>query len=373
MLAFGVFALLATATSATYVRVASVDNTSFLEQFDFFTDTDPTNGYVDFVNETVALSTGLVRLGGGQIILAAETTDTSSPRRTVRVQSKRIYTQGIFLIDLEHVPTGCGTWPAFWSSGPNWPDAGEIDILEGCHDDVNDQTTLHTNDGCDMSGVNATAFTGSWGKTTDGSANATNCYIKAPNQYDNTGCGIVDNSAQSFGAPFNANKGGNVAAVWDNEGVRVFRWPRGTAPADVSNRTTPQPSSWGVPVARFDFGASCDSTHFHDHQIIFDNTLCGDWAGNTFNMACSAVASGLTCEQFVSVGANMAEAYFVVNYVEVWQDNALTSVKMAADGGERFHAATPRPRRAKQPPSATEAVVEHLAYDSGMVEELAVA
>lgn len=34
-------------------------------------------------------------------------------------------------MDSVHMPTGCGTWPAFWSNGPNWPDGGEIDIVEG--------------------------------------------------------------------------------------------------------------------------------------------------------------------------------------------------------------------------------------------------
>ena len=23
---------------------------------------------------------------------------------------------------------GCGTWPAFWLVGPNWPNGGEIDV-----------------------------------------------------------------------------------------------------------------------------------------------------------------------------------------------------------------------------------------------------
>lgn len=34
-------------------------------------------------------------------------------------------------MDSVHMPTGCATWPAFWSNGPNWPAGGEIDIVEG--------------------------------------------------------------------------------------------------------------------------------------------------------------------------------------------------------------------------------------------------
>ena len=29
------------------------------------------------------------------------------------------------------MPTGCGTWPAYWLCGENWPYKGEIDIIEG--------------------------------------------------------------------------------------------------------------------------------------------------------------------------------------------------------------------------------------------------
>jgi hypothetical protein len=27
------------------------------------------------------------------------------------------------------MPVGCGTWPAFWMFGPDWPNGGEIDTL----------------------------------------------------------------------------------------------------------------------------------------------------------------------------------------------------------------------------------------------------
>lgn len=50
----------------------------------------------------------------------------------VVIRRKRVCCAGgISVIDLEHMPSGCGTWPAFWSVGPNWPSAGEIDIIEG--------------------------------------------------------------------------------------------------------------------------------------------------------------------------------------------------------------------------------------------------
>ena len=47
----------------------------------------------------------------------------------------------------------------------------------------------------------------------------------------------------------------------------------------------PDESAWGLPYARFDFGSSCDAFHFHDHQIIFDLTLCGDCVTATLELA----------------------------------------------------------------------------------------
>ena len=41
-------------------------------------------------------------------------------------------------------------WTAFWSNGPNWPVGGEIDIIEGVNDYTNNQTTIHTSDGCSL-------------------------------------------------------------------------------------------------------------------------------------------------------------------------------------------------------------------------------
>jgi hypothetical protein len=41
--------------------------------------------------------------------------------------------EAVIVLDLQHMPEGCATWPAWWTlsaSGP-WPHGGEIDIIEG--------------------------------------------------------------------------------------------------------------------------------------------------------------------------------------------------------------------------------------------------
>jgi hypothetical protein len=39
-------------------------------------------------------------------------------RGSVRIETKRSYNQGLFIVDIKHMPGGiCGTWPMFWSLG----------------------------------------------------------------------------------------------------------------------------------------------------------------------------------------------------------------------------------------------------------------
>jgi beta-glucanase (GH16 family) len=39
---------------------------------------------------------------------------------------KQNYTKGLFVADIAHMPAACGLWPAFWLSGSDWPNNGEI-------------------------------------------------------------------------------------------------------------------------------------------------------------------------------------------------------------------------------------------------------
>ena len=66
--------------------------------------------------------------------MGADHTNVASGRgrNSVRISSKEPYTHGLFVLDMEHMPSSqCGSWPAFWTVGPEWPKKGEIDIIEG--------------------------------------------------------------------------------------------------------------------------------------------------------------------------------------------------------------------------------------------------
>jgi len=42
--------------------------------------------------------------------------EAGTGRNSVRIGSKKQYTKGLFIFDIKHTPTGCGTWPALWLS-----------------------------------------------------------------------------------------------------------------------------------------------------------------------------------------------------------------------------------------------------------------
>jgi hypothetical protein len=54
-------------------------------------------------------------------------------RDSIRISSQTAYSDSIVVLDVQHMPAGCSSWPAFWTlsqTGP-WPNGGEIDIIEG--------------------------------------------------------------------------------------------------------------------------------------------------------------------------------------------------------------------------------------------------
>ena len=69
--------------------------------------------------------------------MRVDDTEVISPdargRNSVRIVSNNAYNDSVVVLDIQHMPEGCSTWPAFWTlsqKGP-WPVGGEIDIIEG--------------------------------------------------------------------------------------------------------------------------------------------------------------------------------------------------------------------------------------------------
>ncbi|KAF8588469.1 glycoside hydrolase family 16 protein [Ramaria rubella] len=252
--------------------------------------------------------------------MAVDTTQTiTGNRQSIRITTNYQFTGGLLVLDAVHAPTGCGTWPAFWSNGPNWPNNGEIDIMEGVNDVSVNQASIHTAPGCQIS--NSEATNNASGTLVGGS----NC---ASAESNNGGCGQQATSLNNtYGTGFNSNGGGVYAMVWDESGVAVYFFPRQTVPPDITGMA-PQPQTWGVPFARWPATNCNPFQFFQQHSVIFDTTLCGDWAGNVWSTAgapgqeqsCAQRTGFATCADFVqNSGSSFAQAYWEVRSVRLYQ------------------------------------------------------
>jgi hypothetical protein len=296
--------------AATYNLVQSYTASNFFSSFSFFTGSDPTHGFVNYQSQSAAQSAGLINTNNNQIYLGVDhtTVNPASPgRKSVRVSSNRAYTHGLVIADIAHMPGSiCGVWPALWLVGPNWPNGGEIDVIEGVNVGNTDTITLHTAAGCTINTAGSQAGT----VLTNSNCNANNA---------NNGCGVTTTTANAYGNAFNNNGGGVYAMQWESSGVYVWFFPRGSIPSDIQNGA-PVTGNWGLPIVAFNGGSSCNiDSFFANENIIFDTTFCGDWAGSVWSSgSCASKAS--TCNAYVSANPGaFASAYWLINSVKVYQ------------------------------------------------------
>ncbi|KAG9221782.1 hypothetical protein CCMSSC00406_0006725 [Pleurotus cornucopiae] len=275
---------------ATYQLSDNIVGSAFLNTFNFEAISDPTHGRVNYVDANTARSKNLTFASGDTFILRADSTtrlSASGPGRdSVRIRSNKVYTTHVAVFNMRHMPQGCGTWPAVWETNEgNWPNGGEIDILEGVNDQAPNAVTLHTSAGCTMPASRAQT----------GTAGQNDCNVAVNG---NTGCGVRQNDAASYGPSFNSNGGGWFTVERTNSFIKVWFWGRnaGNVPSDVRNgASSVNTDAWGTPAAFFP-NTQCDiASHFNQHNIIINLTFCGDWAGSVY--AQSGCPS--TCNDFV--------------------------------------------------------------------------
>ena len=216
------------------------------------------------------------------IILGSKATP-DGPRNSIRLEGRRRFNRGLFIVDLRHMPSGCGTWPALWlTDEANWPVNGEIDIIEGVNYQDTAKTALHTAKECKMDDVPDMSKTGSWdtavgipdrktGKPDMTFRYAQNCFVYDPHQWINQGCVATDVKLEgrSLGIPLNENGGGVYALEWDPVYHHIRTWvfsPHGRVPrnlrdalrtannVDVETRVAPDTSLWGLPYGHFPIG-----------------------------------------------------------------------------------------------------------------------
>lgn len=329
----------------------------FLNCFVEFLDDDPTHGYVDYAEGwkrrdeliTVLPPRHIPEVAGPQrnriSIAFATGQPTPKGRPGIRLASKLEFGPGsLFVVDVERMPVGDGTWPAYWTTikggvyGSGWPAGGEIDMMEHIQGWGLEEmrSTLHTKAGCTVPDIL---------HTPQGSIQnpAASCE-------GNNGCMFKADHVPS-GHKFNKDKGGIHVMMWDDrpgkEAIRMWWFPRKM----VEGWTEDEKASgkrWenilledaGVtPYVSFPLGIHCPASNYWAPQTFIINTaLCGDWAGNAFGppggpygpQGCKKVVSDPSYG--VNWGNNTAEdkdgdaelsREFIFNSVRVFSKNGL--------------------------------------------------
>ncbi|KZV69997.1 glycoside hydrolase family 16 protein [Peniophora sp. CONT] len=307
-------ALAGRSLAATYNIAHSTEGNAFLIDFNVISEHDPTNGLVDYVSLADAQNLGLVSVVNGNFRTKADHTTVltgGAGRKSVRMESVATYDRHVTIWNVNHMPTGCGTWPSLWEYGANWPYTGEVDILEGVNDQGPNSETLHTGPNCNM--PTTQSMSGSF------KAGQTNCDSSPGGP--GTGCSVSSGKgANSYGPSFNANGGGWYAMERTANFVKIWFWPRGSSvPSDVNaGAASINTDNWGTPDSYFP-STSCDiDVEFGPHWLTIDLTFCGDWAGSSSIYASSGCPS--TCEDYVSNNPSaFSEAYFEIPWVKVYQ------------------------------------------------------
>lgn len=303
----------------TYDLIVSHIGYDFLGNYSWETTDDPTNGRVDYVDKATALKDNLTFVSDRKFVMRADSTKkvakSDRGRASVRIHSLDAYDDALFVLDISHMPEGCATWPAWWTLSANgpWPHGGEIDVIEGVNLSPRNLASLHATSDCIMPKV----------RTQKGSTRSTSCDTSVN---DNQGCGVSFPEQDSYGASFNTMGGGfYIMEKSSMKGISVWFIPRDSLLL-LSGEPLLDLVLLSTPDAYFPTNENCDySKHFDAHNIVFDQTFCGDWAGSesVWN-ASTCAAKAPTCQSFVDNNPHeFADAYWEINSLKIYQSRGL--------------------------------------------------
>ncbi|KAF4584126.1 glycoside hydrolase family 16 protein [Ophiocordyceps camponoti-floridani] len=314
-------------------RLADSYNASnFFDKFDFYTGRSGDAGYARYQNRYDAERKGLiltdahgVRIGpDARSVLKAPCEPDGSPGRdSVRIESKASYNRGLLIARFHRLPRmNCGMWPAFWTHGNDWPNDGEIDVLE----------SFNLN---------------SWSQPGFRTSNARgDCVLRAEPQKRHTSPLISESCTSEqgcYGADRRALIGHEAGAIfaleWTKAFIKIYRWIPGQEPADI-NTDTPIPSGWGPPLVSL-LTSDCDiDAHFANQRIVLNLDFCGEGAGRpeAWRASCAGLTREENCADFVARNPqSFDEAYFHVRDIRYFDAEgvkpSLRSERFSVPGG----------------------------------------
>ncbi|KAJ6016299.1 hypothetical protein N7540_010890 [Penicillium herquei] len=294
-----------------YELVETWQGEEFFNYFHFYDGPDPTNGWVNYMDGDSASNAGLVKITDkGTVYLGVDHTTKLSPsdkgRNSVRVGTNKYYEHSLVIADIAHMPgNACGSWPAFWTVGKEWPGDGEIDIIEGVNMQDHNEIVMHTSGTCALKDEGMSGY-----------VNATGC----GEALGPVGC-VVEGDKGSYGTLFNQAGGGVYAMEWTEQFVKIWHFPRNSIPESIT-KGEPDTSEFGIPMALVEEG--CDvANSFKSQSFVFDVTFCGDWAGGVFGESGCPMSSSdsfASCTNFVAQNPDQfKDTYWEINSVKVYQ------------------------------------------------------
>ena len=293
----------------------------FFDHFDFFSDPDPTHGFQKYQDMDSANQTGLAGFVANKdapnsIYLGVDATAVGqNGRPSTRIQSIDRFNHSLHIADIKHMPGGvCGTWPAYWLTGYNWPYGGEIDIMEGINLQSTNKMVLHTKAHLLMANTSDPSVAPN-GMHAQGTMDFLDC---SSDVEGNPGCG-ASGANGSYGTEFNNNGGGVLVTEYTPEYISIWNFGRNEVPNDTFTGT-PNPTTWRDPDAHF---MTADGTlltdHFTDLQIVLNIALCGDWTnGQWATSECAALAP--TCQDYVANNpAAFLNSFWLLGGIQVYE------------------------------------------------------
>ncbi|GJE99867.1 glycoside hydrolase family 16 protein [Phanerochaete sordida] len=306
------------ATAAQFNLTKEYSGSSFFDDWDYYGAYDAsTYGAEVYVTKAQAGSLTSVSPAGHALIRLDNTTDVPYPgkRNSVRLTTQQWFGVGtLWVVDAIHIPFGCSVWPAIWTSGANWPNNGEIDIIEGVNQVAWNQMSIHAAQGCTVPPSPKQS-----GNLTEGDCS------------QGVGCVVEENTPNSYGKAFADNGGGVWAAQYDSTGIFIWFWPRNKLPANLQTPSdTLDISSWGTPSAAY-ASPTCNITEFFGgQQMIIDIALCGEGADSpgVYAQTCGDTQTNACyLDNVINNGsAAYADAYFELAAIRAFSPAGTTTV-----------------------------------------------
>lgn len=114
MVAVSLFPLALCLSTSVYAQTYTQKNrwqgSNFFDAFNFFTEADPTHGFVKYVDRATAQKNGLISTTANTAYMGVDYTSklpvdgSGGGRQSVRLTSKMVFNQGLFIADVQHMP-----------------------------------------------------------------------------------------------------------------------------------------------------------------------------------------------------------------------------------------------------------------------------